>query len=122
MFLARYLLVSLLFIGGLAAATLAAPAAAAQGSAIEAAKSAGVVGERIDGYLGIVDDGAVDASLRRQISEINAKRRAVYDEVAAGNGATTEQVARLTGEKQIARASAGQFVMDETGAWVRKSR
>lgn len=122
MFLMRYVFMAMLVAGGVAAAALAAPAASAQGSQIEAAKQAGIVGERIDGYLGIVEDGAVDASLRRQINEINAKRRAVYDEVAEENSATVEQVARLTGEKQIARAPAGQYVMDETGNWVRKSK
>lgn len=120
MFIARYILMSLFVAGAVALTAIAAPTASAQGSQIESAKTAGVVGERIDGYLGIVEDGAVDASLRRRVNEINAKRRAVYDEVAEQNGATTEQVARLTGEKQIARASSGQFVMDETGRWTRK--
>ena len=120
MFLARYILMALLVAGSLTAVAFSAPAAAAQGSQIESAKTAGVIGERIDGYLGIVEDGAVDASLRRRVNEVNAKRRAVYDEVAEQNGATTEQVARLTGEKQIARAAAGQFVMNETGRWTRK--
>ncbi|MEL6568540.1 MAG: YdbL family protein [Pseudomonadota bacterium] len=104
-----------------ALATLSQPAEA-QGAEINAAKSAGVVGERIDGYLGIVDNGAVDASLRRRINEINARRRAAYDEIAADAGATVAQVARVTGEKQVERVTPGQFYMDESGRWVRKAR
>ena len=104
-----------------ALATLSQPAEA-QGAEINAAKSAGVVGERIDGYLGIVDNGAVDASLRRRINEINARRRAAYDEIAADAGATVAQVARVTGEKQVERVAPGQFYMDESGRWVRKPR
>ena len=104
-----------------ALASVAAPAAQAQGAEIEAAKAAGVVGERIDGYIGLVDDGAVDASLMRRINEINARRRAAYDELAQQAGATTAQVARLTGEKQVERVPVGHYYMDETGAWVRKS-
>ncbi|MEL6285239.1 MAG: YdbL family protein [Pseudomonadota bacterium] len=97
------------------------PATAQQVSAIEDAKGAGVIGERIDGYLGFVDDGAVDASLRRQVQEINAKRRAAYDELAADTQTTIEQVARVTAEKQIARTPPGHFYMDERGRWVRKT-
>ncbi|MEO0818528.1 MAG: YdbL family protein [Pseudomonadota bacterium] len=104
-----------------ALATLSQPAEA-QGAEINAAKSAGVVGERIDGYLGIVDNGAVDASLRRRINEVNARRRAAYDEIAADAGATVAQVARVTGEKQVERVAPGQFYMDESGRWVRKPR
>jgi len=104
-----------------ALATLSQPAEA-QGDEINAAKSAGVVGERIDGYLGIVDNGAVDASLPRRINEVNARRRAAYDEIAADAGATVAQVARVTGEKQVERVAPGQFYMDESGRWVRKPR
>ena len=108
---------------GSVALTVAATArpAHAQGSEIDAAKSAGVIGERIDGYLGIVEDGAVDASLMRRVNEINARRRAVYDELANDANVTTAQVARLTGEKQIERTPDGQYYLDENGSWVRKS-
>ncbi|MEM0986148.1 MAG: YdbL family protein [Pseudomonadota bacterium] len=96
------------------------PQAEAQGSTISSAKQAGVVGERIDGYLGFVENGPADRSLRRQVQEINAKRRAVYDELASDTDTTTEQVARVTAEKQIARAPQGQFYMNERGRWERK--
>jgi len=95
-------------------------AALAQGAQIETAKANGVVGERIDGYLGCVNEGATDASLRRRIQEINVKRRAAYEEIARETGATVAQVARVTGEKQITRASPGEFYMNAQGEWVRK--
>lgn len=111
---------ALLLIGaGMLLATRPAPAIA-QTAALDAAKQAGVVGERIDGYLGFVDNGAADASLRRQVQEINAKRRAAYDELAGDTDTTTEQVARVTAEKQIARIPSGQYYMNTEGRWVRK--
>ncbi|MGB3625511.1 MAG: YdbL family protein, partial [Henriciella sp.] len=98
--------------------TLAAPAQAGDPQ-IETAKQQGVVGERIDGYLGIVDGGA-DAALIRRVQDINNKRRAAYDDLAEQTGTTPEQVARITGEKLIAGAASGEFIMDDSGNWIRK--
>ena len=119
MLFARILAITLI---GLGALVVARPVPAmAQGSAIDEAKGAGVIGERIDGYLGFVNDGPADASLRRAVQEINNKRRAVYDELASDTDTTTEQVARVTGEKQIERAAPGHFFMDDDGVWRQKS-
>ena len=99
-------------------AGLVAPAQAGDPQ-IETAKQQGVVGERIDGFLGIVDGGA-DPSLIRTVQDINNKRRAAYDKLAQQTGTTMEQVARVTGEKLVASAASGEFVMDDSGAWTRK--
>jgi uncharacterized protein YdbL (DUF1318 family) len=94
------------------------PAANAGDPQIEAAISAGTVGERIDGYLGVV--GSADASIIRKVREINNRRRALYTQLANQKGATVAQVARITGEKQLANARAGAFIMGDTGSWKRK--
>ncbi len=86
---------------------------------IEAAQKQGVVGERIDGYLGVVS-GNVDPALMRKVNEINNKRRAVYDATARRTGTTVAQVARITGEKQISKAQSGEFVMRDDGRWTKK--
>lgn len=103
----------------LGAASMLAGQAHAGDPEIEAAKDQGVVGERIDGFLGIVNGGA-DPALVRLVNDINNKRRAVYDDTAGKTGTTMEQVARVTGEKQIARADSGEFYMDDTGSWKQK--
>ncbi|MFN3911891.1 YdbL family protein [Hyphomonas sp.] len=111
----RTLLISL----SLALAAFAfAPPAAAGDPVIDAAISAGEVGERIDGYLGVV--GTADAATVRKVQDINNRRRAVYEQTAKDNGTTVQIVAQLAGEKQIAKLAAGQFYMDELGAWQRK--
>lgn len=121
MFYLRIALTALTLVGStIALMTATARPAHAQGAEINAAKEAGVIGERIDGYLGIVNDGPVDATVMRRVNEINARRRAAYDELAEDTNVTTAQVARLTGEKQIERTPAGQYYMDDTGSWVRK--
>ena len=116
----RYLVTGILVALALTGLSAVSGKANAQGTEIEAAKAEGVVGEQIDGYLGI--RGAVDASVRRLVNEINVKRRAAYEELAASTpGITVEQVARVTGEKQIERADVGEYYADEAGQWVQKT-
>lgn len=112
----RPLLALLLLVAGPSLMPLAASAGDPQ---IEAAQAEGVVGERLDGYLGIVTANA-DAALVRKVNEINNKRRALFDQTAKDTGTTTAQVARISGEKQIARAAIGEFVMLDTGLWTQK--
>lgn len=116
----RVVIMALITLGTAAAITATSQKAVAQDSQLDAAKAAGVIGEQIDGYIGFVNNGAVDASLQRRVNELNARRRAAYDELAAETGTTPAQVARITGEKQIERALSGQFYMNASGVWVRK--
>jgi uncharacterized protein YdbL (DUF1318 family) len=115
MFALRTFLVTL----GIALAAFAfAPSASAGDPQIDAAIVEGVVGERIDGRLGVV--GTADAALVRKVQDINNRRAAVYAETAAKTGTTVDQVARIAGEKQIEKLAPGQFYMDESGTWQRK--
>ncbi|MBI1401214.1 YdbL family protein [Hyphomonas sp.] len=111
----RTLLLSLSF--ALAAFAFAPPASAGD-PVIDAAIAAGEVGERIDGYLGVV--GTADAATVRKVQDINNRRRAVYEQTAKDNNTTVQIVAQLAGEKQIAKLEAGQFYMDASGVWQRK--
>lgn len=95
-----------------------APAASAGDPMIDAAIESGQVGERIDGRLGVV--GTADPALIRKVQEINNKRAAVYARLAQETGTTVAEVARVTGEKQIANLKPGQWYMDESGSWKQK--
>ncbi len=99
---------------------ITATQAFAQGDAqIETARSSGVIGERIDGYLGVV--GSADAEIVRKVQDINNRRRALYEKTAGETGTTVQQVARIAGEKQLAeRVKSGEFYMDESGSWKKK--
>lgn len=104
----------------LALAALAfAPAASAGDPQIDAAIAAGEVGERIDGYLGVVS-ASPDPSLVRKVQDVNNRRRAVYEQTARDNNTTIQIVGQLTGEKQIAKLEAGQYYMDASGSWKQK--
>ena len=99
-----------------AAMVLAAPARA---GALAEAKAAGWVGERIDGYVGIVDPAA-PPEVRALVKEINAKRRQKYEAIAAEQGIDLTKVEIIAGETLIERAKPGEWVTDRSGRWVRK--
>lgn len=111
----RNLFIALTLACGMA---LSAPAAFAGDPVIDAAIETGVIGERVDGYLGIVGDA--DAATQRKVQEVNNKRRALYEKLAAETGTTVRDVGVLTGEKQINKLSAGQYFMGTDGQWKKK--
>ena len=104
-------------IGGLVAVLLAValPAAALD---LDAAKSQGLIGERPDGYVEVVNAGA-PADVQALAKDVNAKRRAAYEKVARENGAPVADVAKIAGKKLIDGAPAGTYVKID-GSWVRK--
>ena len=99
-----------------AALALAAPAQAQRDPAYDAARASGQVGERTDGYLGIVSGG--DASLRKLVDDINIKRRALYAQKAQAARATLEEYAFTAGCLAIARTAPGEKYQAPGGAWV----
>jgi uncharacterized protein YdbL (DUF1318 family) len=104
---------------GLALLIGSARFAAAQATAIDTAKQAGQIGERYDGYLGVVNSKAT-ADMRSLVDDINAKRREKYAKIAQTNGVSTAQVARIAGAKLLDQTPSGQYVMPREGEWVLK--
>ena len=93
----------------------AAPALAQRDPAYAAAREAGKVGEKPDGYLGIV--GNADPALQRLVDNINIKRKAIYSEKALENKATPEAYALTAGCQAIARTVPGEKYMAPDGSW-----
>lgn len=102
------------------ALVFAAPVAGAN-PVVDQAKAEGVIGEQADGYIGVVDGKTASDEVQRFISEINAKRRQVYTDIAAKNGQSIAVVAQLTAEKLINEAMSGEYYRDQEGTWRRKS-
>ncbi|WP_338244360.1 YdbL family protein [Aurantiacibacter hainanensis] len=94
---------------------LASPAQAQRDPAYQAAREAGQVGEKMDGYLGIV--GAATPALRAMVDDINIRRRAVYAEQAQANNATLEEYAFTAGCLAISRTSPGEMYQAPDGSW-----
>ena len=95
-------------LGGLLLAGLAlpAPAFAQRDPAYEAARQSGQVGEKADGYLGVV--GSQSAAIQALVADLNIKRRANYAERAQAQRATLEEYALTQGCVLIARTVPGE--------------
>ena len=102
----------------IAAAALFAAPAAAQSPGIAQAIQAGQVGERYDGYLGIV--GAPSSELRRQVSAVNIKRRKLYTDLSARRNVTTELVGMATACQLLSQLPVGGAYMLSDGSWRRR--
>jgi len=102
---------------GLVLGTFAPAAALAQARdpAYAAARAAGQVGEKMDGYLGYVTTPA--ASLRAVVEDINIKRKAVYADKAQANKATVEEYALTSGCLLIGQTKPGEKYQAPDGSW-----
>jgi len=94
---------------------LAVPAQAQRDPAYAAARANGTIGEKPDGYLGIV--GSETPELRRLVDGINIKRRAVYTERARAEKATVEAYAFTAGCQAIMRTASGEKYQSPDGTW-----
>lgn len=87
---------------------------------LDSAKAQGLVGERLNGYVGIVT-AAPAPDLTQMVNEINRRRRGSYQEIANKTpGATLASVEKLAGEKLIRRTPSGQYVESAAGKWAKK--
>jgi hypothetical protein len=84
---------------------------------LEEAKAKGLVGEKSDGYLGLVARGNGEAEALAK--EVNQKRRQAYEDIASRNGTSLSAVEALAGEKAIQNTKPGNFVEGPHG-WVKK--
>lgn len=99
-------------VAGLALST---PALAQRDPAYQAARAAGQVGERTDGYLGVV--GSQPAAIKALVDDINIKRKANYTERAKAQGSTIEAYAVTQGCVLIARTVPGEKYQAPDGSW-----
>ena len=103
----------------LVAALLLTTPAAAQTPAVNAARAAGAVGERYDGYLGVA--APVSQAVRGQVASINLQRRQLYSNLASSRGASPQEVGITAGCQLLARVSVGQSYLLSDGVWRRRA-
>jgi uncharacterized protein YdbL (DUF1318 family) len=100
--------------------SLALPIATAHADPLDDARAAGLVGERPDGYVDLVQ-GNAPGNIQQLVTEINAQRRKVYQQLAGEKGVPVEEVAALAAEKTISqKLKPGMFYMNSGGQWVQK--
>lgn len=111
----RWPLISLIALSSLA---VPASAPAQESAAIVAARRAGLIGERFDGYLGLTSAN-VSAELRRQVGAVNIRRRALYSNLAARKGVTPEEVGITAACTLLRRVAVGEYYLTGQGGWRR---
>jgi uncharacterized protein YdbL (DUF1318 family) len=83
---------------------------------LDEAKQKGLVGEKNNGYLGVI---IVQNDAQNLVKDINSKRKAVFVKLAAENGITLQQVEKLAAEKTYKKTSSGHYLW-MSGKWVKK--
>ncbi|MGD9852315.1 MAG: YdbL family protein [Nitrospirales bacterium] len=102
-----------LLIGCLLVGFLALPS---WGVTLDEAKQKGMLGERPDGYLGVVTP-STDTAVIDLMKEINQKRQEVYQTIADKNGTALSTVEALAGEKALKQTPPGQYILLPSGEW-----
>mgnify|MGYP000203093357 CR=1 FL=1 len=90
---------------------------AANALTLKEAKSAGLIGEQADGYLGLVKSTPKAKAL---VLSVNKKRLARFKEIAKKNKTSVADVAALAGEKFINKTAKGNYVKTSSGKWQKK--
>jgi uncharacterized protein YdbL (DUF1318 family) len=108
------------FLAAALAFTALASPAAAQTAALNEAKAACLVGEQADGYIGVVSGASPSAEARRDMRDVNQRRKAHYEDLARRNGVTVQVAATLTAQQLINQAPPGHCVRDQSGRWIEK--
>lgn len=93
--------------------------ASAQSPLVDQARAQGVVGERYDGYLGVV--GAGSPALRSAVGAVNIQRRSLYSGLAVRKGATLQEVGLTAGCQLLERVAVGQAYLLSDGGWRRRA-
>lgn len=81
------------------------------------ARTAGLVGEKLDGYVAVVTAGSGVPEL---VNQVNARRKAEYAKIAAQNGQPVDVVAKLAAQQVIAGLPSGAYYQTSSGSWAKK--
>ena len=81
------------------------------------ARAQGRVGETLSGYLAPVK---LDPETLALVSRINAARTESYQKLADSNNLPVDEVAKMAGQKLVARAQPGEYVKGINGKWLKK--
>ncbi|WP_426493863.1 YdbL family protein [Enterobacter ludwigii] len=81
------------------------------------ARTQGRVGETLSGYLAPIKQDAETLAL---VTRINAARTESYQKLADSNNLPVDEVAKMAGQKLVARAQPGEYVKGINGKWLKK--
>jgi len=84
---------------------------------LDQARSSGAVGEKLDGYVGVVK-ASPDAS--SVAADVNAKRKAEYEKISKQNGQPVSVVGKVAAEQIINGLPKGSYYQSPNGSWTQK--
>ncbi|MGK3226592.1 YdbL family protein [Enterobacter soli] len=84
---------------------------------LNAARAEGRVGETLSGYIAPLRQDAETLAL---VNQINAARTESYQKLADSNNLPVDEVAKMAGQKLVARAQPGEYVKGINGKWLKK--
>ena len=88
-------------------------------SSLTQPKADGLIGEQSNGYLGLVAQNA-PADIKKLVAEVNAKRKAGYQKIAAKQGTSLSDVEKVGGNTAIEKTLRGNYIRDASGTWRKK--
>ncbi len=86
---------------------------------LDEAKESGLVGEDASGYLAAVSDKP-SKDVVALVSDINGRRRAEYERIAAANNISVADVEKLAGKKAIEKSPEGAYIRLPGESWRKK--
>ncbi|WP_276853298.1 YdbL family protein [Enterobacter oligotrophicus] len=81
------------------------------------ARAQGRVGETLSGYIAPIKQDTETLAL---VKRINAARTESYQQLADSNNLPVDEVAKMAGQKLVARAQPGEYVKGINGKWLKK--
>jgi hypothetical protein len=81
------------------------------------ARAQGLVGEKLDGYVGVVKPSA-DA--QAVASDVNSRRRAEYENISKQNSQPVSVVGKVAAETIINNLPSGSYYQGTDGSWKKK--
>ena len=81
---------------------------------LQEARAAGLVGEKTDGYVAVLQETPDALALAK---DVNLKRRQEYLRISQENGQPVDVVAKLAAQKIIGKLDPGSYYQDGEGEW-----
>jgi len=101
----------------LAFALVALPYAAAAQEDLDQLRADGVLAESYTGFV-VIKENASGA--QAVADRVNAERRTIYQQRAAEQGVTPEEIGRIYAGQIINKAPAGTWFQNEDGSWIQR--
>ena len=82
-------------------------------------KADGLIGEQANGYIGLVKQN-VPSDIKNLVKDVNAKRKAGYQKIAAKQGTSLSDVEKVGGNTAIEKTLRGNYIRNAGGSWRKK--